>query len=164
LVAPAFGDALDLEETVLYFVDLNASREIFAGIQLHEEFKKKIESGDMEPVFVELLNKGSASVFLSETTKFAERLRKENVCKLTLTMMYFDTEDDNPPFLSERHPSRPEGPFQSGLYFGRPEHAKEDTPAVVWFINHRRKDPKEKRPVTVHCSFVLWHTGKVRPR
>lgn len=153
VIDEALKDALKSIPNSLYEFDLAYSAKLLAHIEMGGKLNDKMDSDDYRAA-KELITKGSASVFLSERAKFAEKLREEKFSNPVLAKIYFDIED-------EPQASKLIGLHQSRLLFNAgdwredPKTVAADTPAVLMFINHKDKDAKEKIPVTVHCSFVF---------
>jgi uncharacterized protein (TIGR03000 family) len=239
------GKALDkLMEKVGHFLELRESIQLFAEIQMDPQAKKRIDNATDRDSreLKELMDTGSTRVFLSETAKFAEKLRNEKFSPPVLEKIYLVCECDgdgrfmddvrkDDQFSSwtihmgdflERDSYRPSAttarvlvtlPADADLWFNgvrmktagpsrrfetpdlggsgvytyeararwmengqektqtqkvavspgaivriafpaRPNEGR-DRRAVTCFESHRPKDPKNKIPLTAHCSLVF---------
>jgi hypothetical protein len=142
-----------LENTPLYAMGLSINAELFARVEMHGGLRAKVGTDDLTK---ELLAKGSASVFLAERAKFAEKLKGEKFVHPVLAVIYVEVEDDDPKW----QPPVGNGWLQSMPSFaaGRlPQNWEQASPAVLLLFSHKvRKAPdKDKIPVTGHCSFVF---------
>jgi hypothetical protein len=150
MAADAVKKALEKESFfphLEYLIDLDSSMRLFAQIQMDSTIRKKLD-GDAQSK--ELMSKGSASQFLSETAKFAEKLKAEKFSDPMLGMMYFDMEDDT--LITGSKP----GELSSQLTFKDDSSTGDrNTAAVTSFFSVRAKDAKQANPITIHCSFVF---------
>ena len=147
------GAARGLSESPLYVLGLLINADLFARVEMQGGLKYKIDTGDLPK---ELLTEGSASVFLAERAKFAEKLREEKFVNPLLATIYLEIEDDD----AKWEPLVGNGAFQSMPLFATgnlPERIEEHTPAALLLFSHkvRRAPDKDKIPVTAHCSFVF---------
>jgi hypothetical protein len=132
---------------VEYLIDLDSSMRLFAQMQMDPTIREKLERDARSK---ELMSKGSASQFLSETAKFAEKLKAEKFSDPALGMMYFDVEDDT--IITASKP----GELSSQLTFKRDSSTGDrDSAAISSFFSVRARDAKQANPITVHCSFVF---------
>ncbi len=106
----------------------------------------------LDPILKELITKGSAKQFLSETTRFTEKMKAEKYSKPVLAKMYFEAEDkDVEFFVSGWEP----GEISSNPIFKRDGDKLDRNSAVSSFYSVRKKDAKQTNPLTLRCSFVF---------
>src|SRR5262249_26375006 len=136
----------------LYVLELDESAKLFAHIEMGGTLKDMKDSDREFAKFV--MDKGNAKVFLSERTKFVEKLKEQGLSDLVLAAIRLDLEDHDASWTSNEQ-------VQSRLLRRTRDELEEpsklipaDTPAVKYSISHRLKDPKDTVPVKVHCSFV----------
>jgi hypothetical protein len=107
----------------------------------------------------ELMTKGSAKVFLSETARFAEKLTNEKFSTPVLEKIHLESESEKGPrsIATEKEGQTSSRQiFLSDLSLERKELTKEQrVRSVSYFESHKQRDPKDKVPLTVHCSFVF---------
>jgi hypothetical protein len=164
VIADEIGKAVEqwLDENG-HFLDLDASIQLFAESEMDAQVKTRIDSLSdraSREWLKELLDKGSASVFLSETAKFASKLRNQQFSLPVLEKIYLEYENDG------GHPLRDNVGKESGfasrqVFMGdflerkKLPNERRDRRALTCFEKHRPKDPKNKIPLIVHCSFVF---------
>jgi hypothetical protein len=152
-------EALKATPKSLYLIDLDASVKLFAHIELGGTLKDDMNRDD--ELAKELMANGSAKIFFSERAKLAEKLKEEKFSNLVLASIHLDIEDRHPN-LSLNLGSNPEAMGQprmlvrtSNWRADPPTPIDPTRPAVKYSINRRLKDPKNKAPVTVHCSLAF---------
>ena len=145
-------------------VSLDASLQICVELQGDPAMKKRIDD-DKDPnspaaLKRELMTRGSARIFLAETAKLAEKLKSEKFSPPVLQRIYLEVEVDGvkPPA---------EGAARSDQWTARPYSASEAAAGqdaskppgngrtVMCYSINRPRDPKNRNPVTIHCSFVF---------
>jgi hypothetical protein len=146
----------DLSGAPLYVGGPLLNATYFAVFETHPDLKAELEAdGFKRLVIKELTTSGSLRLFLSESAKFAEKLKEEKFAKSLLAMIYFEIEDDDPHW----QPLAGNGAFQSIPMFWKNNapNPTDEARGVLLMLNHKvRKAPdKDKVPVTAHCSFVF---------
>jgi hypothetical protein len=156
-------EALKATPKSLYLIDLDASVKLFAHIELGGTLKDNMNRDDelANELAKELMANGSARIFISERSRFAEKLKEQKFSNPVLASIHLDIEDRHPN-VSLNIGSNPEAKWQPRMLILTSDWRSDPqtpidpaTPAVKYSINRRLKDPKTKEPVTVHCSLVF---------
>ena len=169
-MARAIADKLkemvkDLVDEAGNFFDLQLSTQVFAQMQMDPQMKKRIEGAadrDARAMLAkELIDRGGASVFLAETAKFADKLKKEKFSTPVLEKMYLEYETDGVQLKWDGGEKADNGFTSRQIFMGdflaKKELPKEpgDRRAVTVLEKQRPRDSKNKIPLTVHCSLVF---------
>jgi len=171
--ARAIADALskafaEIDNEVGFYIDLQNSLHVFAESQIDPElFKRDLSAsgGDSNQVIhrqvsKELLEKGPARIFLAETGRFAEKMKSDGVSPPVLRKMYLEYEAADLTEAKARPSKGSQATSREIVSTYSPETAnvskdKSNRRSVMCFEISKPKDPKNKYPFTVHCSFVF---------
>ncbi len=145
-------------------LEVSFSVQLFGELQMDPQLKKRIASNtdpDSPAAWaMELMNNGGTHVFLAETAKLADKLKREGYSPPVLEKMYLEYEyagrkpfkdDIGMPGHLSSEPMTQSGWFES-QDAAKPPAIKR---TVMLHEGNRPHHPKNPNPLTIHCALVF---------